>query len=70
MNTKTAEIIQALTPVFLTITGAVIGLAVIFAPNDKLKDAQWAAAFGLSGTAISASAGLAQSGRNKNDDPS
>ena len=72
MDSKVAELIQALTPMFLAIIGGAIGLAVIFSPHlnteEKDNDAKWAAAFGFSGTAISGAAGLAQSARGKKDE--
>ena len=60
-----AEIIRALTPLFIATIGGVIGVAVLFAPDTN--DAKWSAAIGLAGTAIAGAAGLAQSTKNESN---
>ncbi|NEQ20114.1 MAG: hypothetical protein F6K28_12880 [Microcoleus sp. SIO2G3] len=62
-----AEIIRALTPLFIATIGGVIGVAVLFAPNTQNNDAKWSAAIGLAGTAIAGAAGLAQSTKNESN---
>jgi hypothetical protein len=60
-----AEIIRALTPVFLATIGGAIGIAVLVMPG--LEPAKWSAGFGLAGTAIAGAAGLAQSTKNESN---
>jgi len=52
-----AEIIRAVTPLFIATIGGVI----------KDNDAKWSAAIGLAGTAIAGAAGLAQSTKNESN---
>ncbi len=65
-----AEIIQALTPIFLAVIGGAVGQAILFSPHTtgEGNEAKWAAGFGFAGTAISGAAGLAQSTRSKKDE--
>ncbi len=62
-----AEIIRALTPLFIATIGGVIGVAVLFVPDTKDNDAKWSAGIGLAGTAIAGAAGLAQSTKNESN---
>ena len=60
-----AEIIRAVTPLFIATIGGVIGVAVLFATDTN--DAKWSAGIGLAGTAIAGAAGLAQSTKNESN---
>ena len=62
-----AEIIRAVTPLFIATIGGVIGVAVLFVPDTKDNDAKWSAGIGLAGTAIAGAAGLAQSTKNESN---
>lgn len=56
-----AEIIKALTPIFLALIGGVLGLVVVF---TKASDA----GFSLASAAIAGAAGLAQPYKNSKDE--
>lgn len=58
-----AEVIRALTPIFLATVGGVFGAAVLLSPNMDATKA--ASGMGLAGTAIAGAAGLAQTGKNE-----
>lgn len=58
MKSFNAEMIRAITPIVLTVSGAVIGLFVVI--NERIDPQIATAAFGLAGTAIAGAAGLAQ----------
>lgn len=62
-----AEIIRAVTSLFIATIGGVIGVAVLFVPDTKDNDAKWSAGIGLAGTAIAGAAGLAQSTKNESN---
>ena len=57
-----AEVIRAITPIFIAAIGGAIGLAVLLSPGNVAKDA----AFGLATTAIAGAAGLAQPTKDPN----
>ena len=57
-----AEIIRALTPIFIAAIGGAIGITVLVTNTN----AQDSAGLGLAGTAIAGAAGLAQPHRDKN----
>ena len=61
----TPEIIQSTIPIILIFAATVFGVTAILSPN--MSDAKWAAVFGLSGSAISGAAGLAQSSKQSQD---
>lgn len=54
------EIIRALTPIFIAFIGGAIGLAVLMTGNE--------AGFGVASTALAGAAGLAQPGKEGNDE--
>ena len=65
MKLANPELIRALTPIFLAITGGIIGVSALF---SDISDSKLNAAMGLAGTSVAGAAGLAQS--NKNDSTS
>jgi hypothetical protein len=65
MKSLNAEIIRAMTPIFIASLGAIIGVAALFSPGiDEHKSS---AGLSLAGTAIAGAAGLAQSSKNEPD---
>ena len=56
-----AEVIRALTPLFIAAIGGVIGITVL------MIDSENAAGLGLAGSAIAGAAGLAQPNKNANE---
>lgn len=60
-----SQIIQALIPHVLILAAVAFGVTAIASP--EMSDAKWAAVFGLSGSAIAAAAGLAQSFHQQSD---
>ncbi|NJO43596.1 MAG: hypothetical protein HC769_04805 [Cyanobacteria bacterium CRU_2_1] len=57
------EIIRAVTPIIIAVSGALIGFVVVV--NETVTGEKATAAFGLSGTALAGAAGLAQSVRGE-----
>lgn len=65
MKSLNAEIIRAMTPIFIATLGAIIGVAALFSPGvDGQKSS---AGLSLAGTAIAGAAGLAQGSKNEQD---
>ncbi len=59
MNYSNSEVIRAVTPIIIAISGSVIGLCVVM--NQEVTGEKATGAFGLAGTALAGAAGLAQS---------
>ena len=53
------EVIRAITPIVIAISGSAIGLCVVM--NQNVTGEKATGAFGLAGTALAGAAGLAQS---------
>ena len=62
-NTDFAELINSLTPVFLALVGALIGISALFLKVDEVR---FTSAMGLAGTSIAGASGLAQSSPKSN----
>ena len=65
MKNSIPEVIEAITPLVLATIGAVIGIVVLIQPG--INDTRATAGFGLAGTAIAGSAGLARTSRSEQD---
>lgn len=63
MKSLDAEVIRALTPLFIAGIGGLIAIFVLFLASGKDDTAKFAAGLGLAGTAITGAAGLAQPGK-------
>ena len=65
MKSLNAEIIRAMTPIFIATLGAIIAVAALFSPG--IDEHKVSAGLSLAGTAIAGAAGLAQSSKNEPD---